>query len=98
MVLARELVAERGRHEDARRKIFVFVDGEAVACSDSVEVESLEEIGVGVLGVFPFENSGGKVGMECVGENLEERGGTVQNLGVDAVKAVEVGNFPTIQI
>jgi hypothetical protein len=30
--------------------------------------------------------------MECVGENLEWRGGTVQNLGVDAVKTVEVGN------
>ncbi len=92
MVLARELVAEKWGHEDARRKIFIFVDGEAVACSDSVGVESLEEIGVGVLCVFPVENSGGKVGMECVGEDLEEWGGTVQNLGVNAVKAVEGGN------
>ena len=59
VVLARELVTERGGHEDARRKIFVFVDGEAVARSDSVGVESLEEIGVVVLCVcvFPFENS-----------------------------------------
>ncbi len=71
VVLARELVTERGRHEDARRKIFVFVDGEAVACSNSVGVESLEEVGVGVLCVFPFEDSGRKVGMECVGENLK---------------------------
>ncbi len=71
VVLARELVTERGGHENARRKIFVFVYGEAVARSDSVGVESLEEIGVGVLCVFPFENSGGKVGMECVGEDLE---------------------------
>jgi hypothetical protein len=71
VVLAGKLVTERGGHEDTRRKIVVFVDGEAVACSDSVGVESLEEIGVGVLCVFPFENSGGKVGMECVGESLE---------------------------
>ncbi len=71
VVLACELVTERVRHEDTRRKIFVFVDGEAVACSDSVGVERLEEIGVGVLCVFPFEDSGRNVGMECVGENLE---------------------------
>ncbi len=61
VVLARELVTERGRHEDARQKFFVFVYGEAVACSDSVGVESLEEVGVGVLCVFPFENSEGRL-------------------------------------
>jgi hypothetical protein len=77
VVLAYELVTERGRHEDTGRKILVFVDGEAVACSERVGVESLEEIRVSVLRVFPFEDSGGKVGMERVGENLEERGGTV---------------------
>jgi hypothetical protein len=49
----------------------VFVDGESVAGSDGVRVEIFEEGGVGVLGVFPFEDSGRKVGMECVGESLE---------------------------
>ncbi len=71
MVLTRELVTERGSHEDTRRKIGVFVDGEAVARSDSVGVESLEEVGVRVLCVFPFEYSGRKVGMESIGEDLE---------------------------
>ena len=61
VVLTRELVTERGSHEDTRRKIGVFVDGEAVARSDSVGVESLEEVGVGVLCVFPFENSEGRL-------------------------------------
>ena len=71
MVLAYELVTERWRHEDTGRKILVFVDGEAVACSESVGVEIFEEIGVSVLCVFPFEDSGRKVGMECVEESLE---------------------------
>ncbi len=92
MVLAYELVTERGRHEDTGRKILVFVDGEAVACSESVGVESLEEIRVSVLRVFPFEDSGRKVGMECVGENFQLWGRAVQNLGVDLVETVKVGN------
>ncbi len=71
VVLAGELVMERGRHQDTRRKIVVFVDGESVAGSDGVGVEIFEEIGVRVLCVFPFEDSGRKVGVECVGESLK---------------------------
>ena len=65
------MVTERGGHEDTRREIVVFVDGESVAGSDGVRVELFKECGVSVLGVFPFEDSGRKVGVECVGESFE---------------------------
>ena len=58
MVLANQLITERGGYEDARGEVGVFVDGEAVALGDGGGVEGLEESGVGILGVFPLVEGG----------------------------------------
>ena len=77
VVLANELGSEGWRHEDARRKVSVFVDSETIAECERVGCKGLEKVGFIVLSVFPFHNRSGQIGMEGVAENLEQGGGPV---------------------
>ena len=92
VVLANESVAKGWWDEDTGREIGVLVDGKAVAGSKGGGVQGGEKRVVGVLGVFPFDDGSGQVGVERVGEYFEERSGTVQDLSVDAVEVLEVGD------
>ncbi len=58
-VLVDELVAERGRRENARGKVGGFVDSKAVDRRERVRVEVLMKCGVVLLGVLPFIEGGG---------------------------------------
>ena len=92
MVLPDELVLERGWDEDARGEIFGLEDGKAIDGDQRVGVQGLEEGGRVLLRVLPFFEGGGQIGVNGVGERREKGGGAEQNLRVDAMKKVEVGN------
>jgi hypothetical protein len=57
-----------------------------------VGVQSFEKGGFVVLSVFLVGNGSGEVGMQGVRERSEKRGGTLEDLGVDAMVVVEIGN------
>ncbi len=92
VVLTNELIAERRRDNNARREVDIFVDSEAVAVGDGIGVEGLEKVGFGVLSVFPIEQCSGQIGVDGVAENVEQWGGALQNLGVNAVEVVQLGD------
>jgi hypothetical protein len=92
VVLANESVAKGWWDEDTGREVGVLVNGQAVAGSKGGGVQGGEKRVVGVLGVFPFDDGSGQIGVERVGEYFEERSGTVQDLSVDAVEMLEVGD------
>ncbi len=68
MVLADECVAKGWWDEDTGREVGVLVDGKAVAGSKGVGVQGGEKRVVDVLGVFPFGDGSGQVGVDRVGE------------------------------
>ncbi len=77
VVLANKLGSEGRRHEDARREVSIFVDGETIAECERVRRKGREKIGFIVLSVFPFHDRSGQIGMEGVAEGREQGGGAV---------------------
>ncbi len=83
VMLADEWVAERGGDEDAGWEGRILADGEAIAESERVGVESLEKVGFCVLSVFPVQEGGREVWVKSVAEEFEQRGGAIQDEEVD---------------
>jgi hypothetical protein len=80
VVLADQLGSKRRGHENSRREVGVFIDGETIAESERVGIEGLKKFGLIVLRVFPVGYSRGQVGVQGVSEYLEEGSGSVQNM------------------
>jgi hypothetical protein len=92
VMLSDELGSKRRGHKNARWEVGVFIDGEAIAESERVGIEGLKKIVFIVLRVFPVGYSRGQVGVQGVGEYLEEGSRSVQNLRVDVVEVLEIGH------
>ena len=92
VVLANECVAKRGGYEDAGREVGVLINGEAIAGGKRVGVQSGEERVVCVLGVFLVGDGGGQVGVDRGGEDFEQGSSTVEDLGVNAMEVLKVGD------
>jgi hypothetical protein len=92
VVLADELGSKRRGHEDAGREVRIFIHSEAIAEGERFGVEGLKKIGFIVLRVFPVSHGGGQIGVQGVGEDLEEGSGSLQDVRVDVVEVLEIGH------